>query len=97
VSSLETAVASGWSGGCGGWDAVGHGGATACEVPPVARIPDLRWPRPPGRVSPWRLFILLSSVVVLLSWLVSGLNRSLQVAKDLRVSPVVSAELVGAG
>ncbi len=49
----------------------------ADELPPVARTPDLRWPRPSGRIMPCLLLTLLSFVVVPLRWLVSGLSRSL--------------------
>ncbi len=34
------------------------------EVPPVARTPDLRWPRPPGRMPPCRLLTLPSSLLL---------------------------------
>lgn len=45
---------------------------------PVARTPDLRWLRPPGRMLPCRLSILPSFVVVLSRWPVRGPNRSLR-------------------
>ena len=48
------------------------------ELPPVARTPDLRWLRPPGRMPPCRLLTLLSFVVVLLSWPVRGPSRCLR-------------------
>jgi len=48
------------------------------ELPPVARTPDLRWLRLPGRMWPCRLLTLLSSVVVLLSWPVRGPSRWLR-------------------
>jgi hypothetical protein len=47
------------------------------ELPPVARTPHLRWPRPPGRMSPCLLPTLLSSASVPSSWLGSGPNPSL--------------------
>jgi hypothetical protein len=63
----------------------GHSGTRALktshaerEFPPVARTPDLRWLRPPGRMPPCRLLTLLSFVVVLLSWPVRGPSRCLR-------------------
>jgi len=56
------------------------------EFPPVARTPDLRWPRPPGRIMPCLHLTLLSSAVERLSWPVSGPNRSLSWRRTYRLS-----------
>jgi hypothetical protein len=48
------------------------------ELGPVARTPNLRWPRPPGRMSPCPHLTRLSSAVEPWSWLVRGTKRSLR-------------------
>ncbi|MPZ63959.1 MAG: hypothetical protein GEU83_00005, partial [Pseudonocardiaceae bacterium] len=46
------------------------------ELAPVARTPDVRWPRPPGRMSRCLHHTHLSSVSVPLSWLALATHRS---------------------
>jgi hypothetical protein len=52
------------------------GCARVGELDPSARTPDLRWLRPPGRMSTCLHLTLLSSVVERSSWLVWASNRA---------------------
>ncbi len=73
----------------------------ALSFRPLARTPDLMWPRPPGRIMPCPLPTLPSSAVVPSSWPVNGPNRSLswrrlRLARYVRVGSAVSFACRGA-